>query len=84
MAQLRTTSWEKSELYDTLCLLMIAECIWLSGHYLHLFQRAGVSLVSYGLADVVMFGFCMSFGIVAASVHKSLKLRRAMQARDIA
>ncbi|MFL5533696.1 MAG: diguanylate cyclase domain-containing protein, partial [Gemmatimonadales bacterium] len=84
MAQKQRTSWKKSELYDTLCLLMIAECIWLAGHHLHLFDSAGVYIVSYGLSDVVMFGFCMSFGIVAASVHKSLKLRRAMDARDAA
>jgi hypothetical protein len=81
MVHRQSRSWHKGELYESLCLLMIAACVWLSGHYLGLFRQVGAVVQEHGLSEVVMFGFCMSFGILAASVHKSLKLRREMRAR---
>jgi diguanylate cyclase (GGDEF)-like protein len=81
MVQQSMTSWRKGELYDTLCLLLTAECVWIAGQGLGLFKLAGDLVARYGLSNLVMFGFCMSFGVLAASVHKSLKLRREMQAR---
>ena len=74
MVQQSTTSWRKGELYDTLCLLLTAECVWIAGQGLGLFTVAGDVVARYGLSNLVMFGFCMSFGVLAASVHKSLKL----------
>ena len=74
-------AWPKGELYEGLCLLGIAECVWLIGNTLGIFQAFQSFMVEHGLSGVVFLGFFMSFAIAAASVLKSVRLRRAIEAR---
>ena len=82
MGAIRTRSWGEGEFYELLCLMMIGTCVWIAGSMLGLFQILTAAVLKYGLSDVVLLCVCMSLGVVAASVRKSLKLRREMMARD--
>ena len=82
MGAIRTMSWGEGELYELLCLMMIGTCVWLAGTMLGLFPLLTVAVLRYGLSDFVLLCFCMSVGVVAASIRKSLNLRREMMARD--
>ncbi|KQP96406.1 diguanylate cyclase [Methylobacterium sp. Leaf117] len=75
-------SWGEGELRELLCLMMIGTCVWLLGTRLGFFTFLGEATRTYELQDLLMLSLCMSLGLVAASVRKSLKLRRAMRDRD--
>jgi diguanylate cyclase (GGDEF)-like protein len=82
MSVTRTTSWGEGEFYELLCLMMIGTCVWIAGTMLGLFGHLSAAVLKYDLSDFVLLCVCMSLGVVAASVRKSLKLRREMLARD--
>ena len=75
-------TWRKGELYHVLCLLGIAECIWLIGVKLDLFRVIEAASVRYGLADLIMLGCVMSIAVATASALRSLQMRREMAARE--
>ncbi|MDB5589536.1 EAL domain-containing protein [Enterovirga sp.] len=73
--------WPKGELYEGLCLLGIAECMWLIGSTLDVFPTLQLLALQNGLSNFVFLGFFMSFAIGVASVLKSVRLRREITAR---
>ena len=84
MADKRKASWGSGELYDLLCLMMLGTCVWLLGVQLGAFRSLDRFIIEHHLADLFKLGFFMGLGAVAASVSKSLRLRRAMRERDAA
>lgn len=84
MAKTRFARQHEGELYDLLCVLMIGSCVWLVGRELGLFDSMFNFAVRNGQTDVIMLCFCMSFGLCAAAVYRSNKLRKAVRARDVA
>jgi len=84
MVETRQTSWGEGELREALCLMMIGVCAWIAGTQLGLFGVFLTFTTFHHLNDLLMLGVCMSFGLVVASVRKSLTLRRVMIARDAA
>jgi diguanylate cyclase (GGDEF)-like protein len=75
-------AWLERELYDLLCFLIMGLCFWMIGRELDLFVRLGALATRYGLTDLVMLGFCMSFGLYGATHRKSHLLRQAIRERD--
>ena len=84
MPRRKQLMWYERELYELLCLLLTAECLWLVGRQLDLFSAMGEFAARNRLMDYVMLGFCMSFGLYAAALRKSHKLRQAVASRDAA
>ncbi len=84
MADKRKASWGSGELYDLLCLMMLGTCVWLLGVQLGAFRWLDRFILGHNLSDVFKLGFFMGLGAVAASVSKSIRLRKAMQQRDAA
>ena len=84
MDQTRETSWNRDMLHEAICLVLIALCVWVVGTQLDLFRYLLNLTGVQRLQDVFMFALCMSAGLFVASLNKSRKLRRAMQARDAA
>jgi diguanylate cyclase (GGDEF)-like protein len=84
MAASSDMRWGRSELYELICLLGIAECVWVIGVKLELFPFLNQLSLEYGLSSLVFLGFIMSFALVIASVRKSLRLRREMAFREMA
>ncbi|NEU12023.1 EAL domain-containing protein [Methylobacterium sp. BTF04] len=78
----RQTSWGEGERRELLCLMMIGTCIWIAGTQLGLFAVLLDMTATHQLQDLLMLALCMSLGVVAAAVRKSLQLRKAMLARD--
>ena len=76
-----SASGRKSELYEVLCLLGIATCIWLIGDTLGLFPMLQQISLERGFSGAVFLGFFMSFALLVASMLKSLRLRQEMAAR---
>ncbi|WP_375461234.1 putative bifunctional diguanylate cyclase/phosphodiesterase [uncultured Enterovirga sp.] len=74
-------SWHKGELYEGLCLVGIAQCLWLIGSTLDVFPALQGFVLEHGLSNVIVLGFFMSFAIAIASVVKSVRLRREITAR---
>jgi diguanylate cyclase (GGDEF)-like protein len=62
-------------------MLAIAECIWIVGAKLEIFKAFHELSLTYGLSDLIMLGFFMSFALIAGSLRKSFALRREVRAR---
>ncbi|GJE15931.1 putative bifunctional diguanylate cyclase/phosphodiesterase [Methylobacterium marchantiae] len=77
-------SWAKGELREVLSLMMIGTCVWFAGTQLGLFSLLLTFTTFHQLHDLLMLAICMSFGIAAAAIRKSLTLRRVMISRDLA
>jgi predicted signal transduction protein with EAL and GGDEF domain len=73
--------WRSSEVYELACFLIIAECIWLVGVNLGLFDAIQKFSAAHGLADLIMLGFLMSFAMLAGALRKSYVLRREIRSR---
>ena len=84
MDQSKQASWAEGELREVLCLMLIGACVWFVGTQLGLFSLLLTFTTFHKLHDILMLAICMSFGLAAAAVLKSLKLRRVMQSRDLA
>ena len=82
MRQRGASAWYEGDLYELLCLMMTGACLWLVGKQLNLFSVMSELAVGNGLGDVIMLGVCTSFGLYAAALRKSYKLRGAVTARD--
>ena len=81
MADTQDSSWSKGELYEALCLLGIAACLWLICDTLGIFPEMQLLVMRNGLWSLVFLGFLMSFAIAAASMVKSMRLRAEMRRR---
>ena len=75
-------SWGEGEFYEGLCLLMTGACLWIIGVQFHVFSALNGFIHTYALSDVFMLVALMGLAMFAASVRKSLLLRRAMRERD--
>ncbi len=84
MSPRKPSTWYEDELYELLCLLMTGACFWLLGKQLNLFGDLSEIAARFGLTDLIVLGFCMSFGLYAAALRKSHKLHAAVEARDVA
>jgi len=84
MAERRRASWGEGELYELLCLMMVGTCCWIVGVQLGAFRALDALLTTYALSDLFMLGFFMGLGAFAASINKSVRLRRIMRERDAA
>ncbi len=84
MAGSTRSTWGQGELYEALCLLMIAACCWFVGVELGAFGRMSRLMMRDGWSDLFMLGLVMGVAIFAASILKSFKLRRTMLERDAA
>lgn len=82
MGDAKSASWAEGELREVLCLMMIGACVWIAGTQLGIFKVLVELSADNRLSDLVMLMICMSFGLLAAAVRKSLKLRKVMLARD--
>lgn len=76
-----SVSWEKGELYELLCLMLIGACLWFGGQELGFFDWALAFSVQHNLLDLVILSGCMGLGVSVAAIRKSILLRRAMIAR---
>src|SRR5215210_3881280 len=81
MSKVALRGWRSRETYELICLLIIAECIWLAGVKLEIFKAFHEFSLTHGLSNLVMLGFFMSFALIAAGLRKSLFLRREIRAR---
>ena len=82
MPRMSQVTWGRGELYDALCLLMTGACGWFVGVQYGAFDAANRFMLRHGLSDLCMLGMLMGFAVLATSIHKSFKLRRAMRERD--
>ncbi|GEP08765.1 putative bifunctional diguanylate cyclase/phosphodiesterase [Methylobacterium gnaphalii] len=82
MAGEKRARWGGSEFYDLLCLMMIGACGWMVGVQLGAFRALDAIMIDHGLSELVMLGCFVGLGAFVASLHKSLRLRRAMLERD--
>ena len=71
----------KGELYELLCLVGIAECIWVAGNVLDIFTELQAFSIAHALSSYVFLGCFMSIAIAIASALKSARLRREIAAR---
>lgn len=76
-----TTKWQKGAFYELLCLLLIAECLWVIGEHLELFSVLGAFMAEWKLSSFLYLGFIMSFFFALGSLRKTLRLRSEMNAR---
>jgi diguanylate cyclase (GGDEF)-like protein len=76
-----TTKWQKGALYELLCLLLIAECLWVIGENLGVFSILGRFMTEWKLSSFLYLGFLMSFFFALGSARKTLRLRSEMNAR---
>ncbi len=81
MPNVATKSWGKSELYEVLALMMMGTCVWIIGVQFGVFERVTLYAVENHLMNLIMLSSCMGMGFVAATVRKSVLLRRAITAR---
>lgn len=81
MGSMNFKRWRSSEVYELACFLIIAECIWLAGVKLKLFDALQELSVAYGLSDLIMLGCLMSFAMMAGAFRKSFILRREIRSR---
>jgi diguanylate cyclase (GGDEF)-like protein len=84
MVGLNKGSWGQGELYEALCLAMIGACCWLIGVQFGVFDATSRVMVSNNLSNLFMLVCVMGVASFAASIRKSLKLRRTMLERDAA
>ena len=84
MADGKKASWGTGELYDLLCMMMLGTCAWVLGVQLGAFRVIDQVIITHRLSDVFMLGFFMGLGAFAASVSKSVRLRKAIRDRDAA
>lgn len=82
MKQVFKANWPRGELYELLCLLVIAECLWLIGTTLDVFPTLQRITLERGLSSFIFLGCFMSVAIAAASILKSVRLRREIKARQ--
>ncbi|GEO97692.1 hypothetical protein GCM10007887_00770 [Methylobacterium haplocladii] len=80
----KRASWGETEFYELLCLMMIGVCGWVVGIQLGAFRLLDEVMIDKGLSDIVMLGFFVGIAAFVASVHKSLRLRKAIVERDLA
>ncbi|WP_018262931.1 putative bifunctional diguanylate cyclase/phosphodiesterase [Methylobacterium sp. WSM2598] len=78
------STWGEGELYEGLCLLVIAGFWGLIGAKSGVFQAFGRFMLESGLTDLFTFMLLMGLTMVGVTVRKSLKLRRVMRERDAA
>jgi diguanylate cyclase (GGDEF)-like protein len=76
-----TTKWQKGAFYELLCLLLIAECLWVIGVNLELFSLLETFMAEWKLSSFLYLGFMMSFFFGLGSLRKTLRLRHEMNAR---
>jgi diguanylate cyclase (GGDEF)-like protein len=74
-------TWGQNELFELLALMMMGVCVWIIGVQFGVFARVTRYAVEHGLMDLVMLSGCMGFGVFAATVRKSILLRKAIVAR---
>jgi diguanylate cyclase (GGDEF)-like protein len=80
MANRPTSEWEKSELYELLCLMATGTCLWIAGKQAGLFDLILRFVATHNLLDLFILMGCMSMGVFVAAVRKSLMLRNALNA----
>jgi diguanylate cyclase (GGDEF)-like protein len=76
-----TTKWQKGAFYELLCLLLIAECLWIIGENFELFSALATFMADRKLSSFLYLGFLMSFFFALGSLRKTLRLRGEMKAR---
>jgi diguanylate cyclase (GGDEF)-like protein len=81
MGKLTTDTWGKNELYELLALMMIGTCAWFVGVDFGVFETVTRYAVEHNLMNLVVLSSCMGMGVVAATVRKSIMLRRAIRER---
>jgi diguanylate cyclase (GGDEF)-like protein len=81
MSKATTKSWGKSELYEVLALMVMGTCVWYIGVEFGVFENVARYSIEHHLMNLVMLSSCMGMGVVAATVRKSVLLRRAIKAR---
>ncbi|GJD35620.1 putative bifunctional diguanylate cyclase/phosphodiesterase [Methylobacterium aerolatum] len=84
MTKATIKQWQKGELYETLCLLLIGAGIWFVGIALGSFDVLHEVVQTYRLGEFMILGACMGVAICGASIRKSIIMRRLMLERDAA
>ena len=73
----------RGELYEVLCYMLLAVCLWFIGTQFGVFNVMNELSVQNGWTDFIMLGFCMSFGFCVGTHRKSRTLRQAVRDRDL-
>ena len=81
MRDATTETWGQNELFEVLALMTMGACVWFIGGKFGVFDAvAGYALKNH-LIDVLTLSTCMMVGVFAASMRKSIMLRKAIAAR---
>jgi len=80
MYKLNKLSLGKGELYELLCLMMMGSCLWIAGEQLGIFDHILVLAVDHGLLHILILIACMTLGVYAATIRKSVLLRSTLSA----
>ena len=81
MRDVTTETWGQNELFELLALMVMGTCVWIVGARFGAFETAWRYAINHDLIDLLMFSSCMGIGAFAATIRKSILLRRAIVAR---
>jgi len=81
MKNVKSPGGRPQEGYELLAFMMMGTCFWFLGARLGLFDMVMRYATDHGLMNLVMLSGCMGMGAIAATVRKSVLLRKAIVAR---
>ncbi len=81
MRNVTTETWGQSELFELLALMVMGTCVWIVGARFGVFETIWRYAIAHNLIDLLMLSSCMGIGAFAATIRKSILLRRAIVAR---
>ena len=81
MRDVTTETWGQNELFELLALMVMGTCVWIVGARFGVFETVSRYAITHDLIDLVMLSSCMGIGVFAATIRKSILLRRAIIAR---
>src|SRR5579863_1177382 len=81
MRDVTTETWGHSELFELLALMVMGTCVWIVGARFGFFETVWLYAITHNLIDLLMLSSCMGIGAFAATIRKSILLRRAIVAR---
>ena len=81
MRNVTTETWGHNELFELLALMVMGTCVWIVGARFGVFDSVTRYAIKHQLIDFIMLSSCMGIGVFAATVRKSILLRKAIAAR---
>jgi diguanylate cyclase (GGDEF)-like protein len=81
MRNVTTETWGQNELFELLALMVMGTCVWIVGARFGVFESVASYAIKHNLIELVMLSSCMGIGVFAATIRKSILLRKAIVAR---